>query len=209
MSPERKTTRPRARRRDADVLAAATKVFYDRGYEGASVQDVADELGILKGSLYHYIRTKEDLLFRLFEDVHEQVDEILDDLEAEDIEDPLTRLSEYIRRQVDYNLANLERIAIYYHDMGSLTGARLEEVAKARRRHDRFVTRCIRDAQERGLSDPEVDPRVVSPCIFASIIWTYRWYKPNGRLSRARVAESVADFALRGVARSESTVASG
>jgi AcrR family transcriptional regulator len=209
MSPERKTSaRPRARRRDADVLAAATKVFYDRGYEGASVQDVADELGILKGSLYHYIRTKEDLLFRLFEDVHEQVDAILDALEAEDIEDPLNRLSEYVRRQVDYNLANLERIAIYYHDMGSLTGARFDEVSKARRRHDRFVTRCIREAQQAGLTDPDLDPRVLSPCIFASIIWTYRWYKPNGRLSRAKVAETVADFALRGVSGSVSGVAS-
>ena len=42
-------------------------MFYERGYSDATVQDIADALGILKGSLYHYIETKEDLLFRLLE----------------------------------------------------------------------------------------------------------------------------------------------
>ncbi len=51
--------RPR-KRRDQEVIDAAAKVFYERGFADASVQDVADELGILKGSLYHYIETKED-----------------------------------------------------------------------------------------------------------------------------------------------------
>jgi TetR/AcrR family transcriptional regulator, cholesterol catabolism regulator len=49
--------RPR-KRRDQEVIDAAAKVFYERGFADASVQDVADELGILKGSLYHYIETK-------------------------------------------------------------------------------------------------------------------------------------------------------
>src|SRR5690242_13433489 len=50
--------RRKTKKRDREVLDTAARVFYERGYSDASVQDVADELGILKGSLYHYIKTK-------------------------------------------------------------------------------------------------------------------------------------------------------
>ena len=53
------------RRREREVLDVAARLFHERGYADTSVQDIADELGILKGSLYHYIEVKEDLLFRL------------------------------------------------------------------------------------------------------------------------------------------------
>src|SRR4026207_1251516 len=84
------------KKRDRGVLAGAARVFYERGYSDASVQDVADELGILKGSLYHYIDTKEDLLFRLLEEVHVDVQRILEEVEALDGLDPLARLHEYV-----------------------------------------------------------------------------------------------------------------
>ena len=80
------------KRRDREVIDAAAKVFYRRGYADASVQDIADELGILKGSLYHYIDTKEDLLFRLLSETHDDVHAILDEVaEMPDLE-PLERL---------------------------------------------------------------------------------------------------------------------
>ena len=56
------------RNRSQDVLEAAVRVFHKKGYASSSIQDIADEVGVLKGSLYHYIDSKEDLLARLFED---------------------------------------------------------------------------------------------------------------------------------------------
>src|SRR4051794_33402240 len=173
--------RPR-RKRDEEVLDAAAKVFAERGYSEASVQDVADELGILKGSLYHYIRTKEDLLFWLLEDVHRDVEEILEEVaEAEGL-DPIERIALYVRRQVLYNLDNLERISIYYHDMERLSADRLESIVGRRRAHERFIAGLIRDGQAQGLADTSLDPRVLANCLFGTIIWTYRWYRPNGRV---------------------------
>ena len=71
-------------RRDQEVLSAAARVFHARGYADASVQHVADELGILKGSLYHYISSKEELLYRLLDETHEEVSRILDEVAASD-----------------------------------------------------------------------------------------------------------------------------
>src|SRR4051795_5669835 len=125
-----------AKKRDEEVLDAAARVFARRGYADASVQDVADELGILKGSLYHYIKMKEDLLFWLLEAVHRDVEEILEEVEAAQGLAPLDRLALYVRKQVLYNLDNLERISIYYHDVEALSEERLQTIVGRRRTHE-------------------------------------------------------------------------
>ena len=189
----------RTRKRDADVLAAATRVFARRGYADSSVQDVADELGILKGSLYHYIKSKEDLLYWLLEAVHSDVEDIRLQVVAAEGLNPIERISLYVTEQVLYNLANLERISIYYHDLEALSGDRLKEILGRRRAHERFIAGLIREAQALGLADQALDPRVITNCVFATIIWTYRWYKPGGRMSAQSVADQCARFTLHGV----------
>ena len=189
----------RRKRRNREVVDAAAKVFLARGYADASVQDVADELGILKGSLYYYISTKEDLLFWLLEEVHEDVHRILEEVEALDGLDPLARLHEYVRRQVEYNASNLAKISVYYHDIEQLGDERREDIKGRRSAHERFVMTMIKDAQGRKEIDPGADPRVLANCVFAVIIWIYRWYRPGGRVKRDELASLLADFAVGGL----------
>ena len=189
----------RRKRRNREVVDAAAKVFLARGYADASVQDVADELGILKGSLYYYISTKEDLLFWLLEEVHVDVQRILEEVEALDGLDPLARLHEYVRRQVEYNASNLAKISVYYHDIEQLGDERREDIKGRRKAHERFVTTMIKDAQARKEVDPGADPRVLANCVFAVIIWIYRWYRPGGRVKRDELASLLADFAVGGL----------
>src|SRR3954463_11841233 len=92
------------KRRDEEVLDAAARVFARRGYSDASVQDVADELGILKGSLYHYISTKEDLLFWLLEGVQADFDAVLAEVSDTEGLSPVDQLALYVRSHVAYNL---------------------------------------------------------------------------------------------------------
>lgn len=181
------------------MLAAAIQVFYERGYSDATVQDIANALGILKGSVYHYIDTKEDLLLRLLEAVHVDVGKLLEEVMADPDLDPLGRLELYVRRQVTYNLANIELITVYYHDIDRLSPDRLAPIVAQRHEHERFVTKMIEDAQAAGEADPELDARLLRNCVFATVIWTYRWYKPRGRASKDKIADVCCAFALRGV----------
>ncbi len=190
--------RPR-KRRDQEVIDAAAKVFYERGFADASVQDVADELGILKGSLYHYIETKEDLLFRLLEELHDEVQAILEEVAAVEGLDPLQRLELYIRKQVLFNLENLPRVAVYYNDYERLSPDRRAQIVARRRVHERYVTEVIEEAQRAGEANPELDARLLSNFIHGAFIWTYRWYHPGGKVSREKVADTCAEFSLRGV----------
>ncbi len=209
MAPRRTATPPRkgregangvggGRRRDQEVLDAAAKVFHDRGYADASVQHIADELGILKGSLYHYIDSKEDLLFRILEESHLEVESILADVRAMEAE-PLAKLHEYTRRQVEYTSRNLAKMAIYYHDVDKLSDDRRKALYKRRRVHEQFVVDCITAAQEAGDANAAHDPRLTANYLFGSMIWVYRWYRPGGKTKPAQVAAQCADFVVAGV----------
>jgi AcrR family transcriptional regulator len=195
--------RPRGRasgpRRDQEVLDAAAKVFHSRGYADASVQHVADELGILKGSLYHYIDSKEDLLFRLLKESHDEVEAILVEVVALEGLAPLDRLREYVARQVEYTTRNLEKMVIYYHDVDQLSPRRRNELMRKRNVHDQFVVDLIEQAQARGEVDRSVDARLAANFMFGSMIWIYRWYKPRGRVRPAQLAQSCADFVMQGL----------
>ena len=190
--------RPR-KRRDQEVIDAATKVFYERGFAEASVQDVADELGILKGSLYYYIETKEDLLFGLLEELHDEVQALLEEVAAVEDLGPLQRLELYVRKQVLFNLENLPRVTVYYNDYERLSPDRRAQIVARRRVHERYVTEVIEEAQRAGEANPELDARLLSNFIHGAFIWTYRWYHPGGKVSREKIADTCAEFALRGV----------
>ena len=191
--------RPR-RKRDDEVVAAAAKVFHERGYSAATVQDIADELGILKGSLYHYIETKEDLLFRLFEQVHKDVEAILEEVVAVEGLDPLERIRLYVRRQIAHNLHDLERISIYYHELERLGPDRRKAVIGWRRRHDRFLADLIREAQDAGQADPSIDAGLLAKCAFATIIWPYRWFRAGQGDTPESIADRCTEFVMHGVA---------
>jgi AcrR family transcriptional regulator len=187
------------RKRDEEVVAAAAKVFYERGYSAATVQDIADELGILKGSLYHYIKTKEDLLFRIFEEVHKEVEAILEDVLAVEALNPLERIELYVRRIVVHNLNDLIRISIYYHELDRLSEERRRAVMGWRRRHDRFMRDLIRQAQEDGLADASVDAGMLANCVFATVIWPYRWFHAGSKDTPESIADTCTAFVSQGV----------
>lgn len=199
------------RRRDAEVLAAATKVFHEKTYPEASVQDVADELGILKGSLYHYIKTKEDLLVWLCEDVHDDLDAFLAEVEAMEAEEerPLELLDAYVRRHVTFSTGNLARVAVYHHDYDQLSPERCKELQPRRRRHDQYVAGLIARAQERGEISRDEEPRVLSQIVFSVLTGVYRWYRPGGRLKPAALADLCVDFIRCGLAAGEDDAAAG
>lgn len=184
--------------RDAEVLATAARVFHDRGYASSSVQVIADELGILKGSLYYYTKSKEELLYRIIQTVYDDLQVILDEVQASSLP-PLEKLREYVYRQARYATENITGIAIYYRDADQLSAERRDSITESRRRHQRFVRELIVEGQAGGVIVAEEDPVVLADLIFGSFIWTYRWFDPAGKRSSEAVARAAADFAVRAV----------
>jgi len=193
------TRRGSGTKRRKDILAAATALFYTQGYADTSVEDVAKAVGVLKGSLYYYIDSKEDLLVRILEDVHEQVSEILAEVVARTDLMPLERLALYVRLQVEYNARNVRRIGVYYHEFRRLSGARLTNIRRQRREHEQFLVDLLDEAVAAGEIHPELDTDLAARATFATIIWPYTWYRADGPISAREIADFCVDFVLNGV----------
>jgi AcrR family transcriptional regulator len=187
-----------SKKRQREIIDAAADIFHRKGYSDTSVQDVADAVGILKGSLYYYIDSKEDLLFRMLLEVHEDAKAVVTETAALELP-PLERLRIYVQRHVEYNASNLAKIAVYYHDFGLLTPKRKKAIMGQRKFYETFVRGLIVEAQERGEVDAEVDPIVVSNAIFGLVNWIYTWYNPKGSITPEYLGELYAEVAVSGI----------
>src|SRR3979409_285251 len=107
--------KPKKRNREAEVIDSAVEVFFDKGYSAASIQDVADRVGVLKGSLYYYIDSKEDLLSRIVDDVHRESTEILEAVQALDVP-AIEAVRIYIEKHVGWYLSNVKEVSVFFRE---------------------------------------------------------------------------------------------
>jgi AcrR family transcriptional regulator len=188
-----------AAKRQDEIIDAAIDMFHARSYAETSVEDVANAVGILKGSLYYYIDSKEDLLFRILDDVHVDVEKILEDALGRADLPPLERLALYVSEQVKYNAKNLKKVSIYYHDIDQLSGARLDGIKARRKQVENHVVGLLREAQQAGEIDADVDVRLAANCTFAPVVWMYTWYRPGGKITPIQLGEFCANFVINGL----------
>lgn len=182
-----------------ELLQVATEVFYEKGYDAASLQDIADRLGMLKGSLYYYIRTKEDLLYEVINDQFQQGLANIQSL-ASQPGDPVERLYNIIVGHIDYTCRRLTGTAVLLHELDSLSADRQKSILGGEDAYRSVFVDLIRQGQERGLIRAEVDPRLASLSILGSLNWLYRWFRPGGEFSGRQIGSHFADMNVRGIA---------
>ena len=195
---ERRTDPAASKKREREIIEAAAEIFHRKGYSETSVQDIADAVGILKGSLYYYIDSKEDLLFRMLLEVHEDAKGIVEETAALDAP-PLERLRVYVRRHVEYNANNLAKIAVFYHDFALQTPKRKKAILQDRKFYEDFVRGLIEEAQERGEVDQSVDPTLIANAIFGVANWIYTWYQPTGSVNADYLGKLYAELVVSGI----------
>ncbi|HWK29585.1 MAG TPA: TetR/AcrR family transcriptional regulator [Solirubrobacter sp.] len=177
------------------MLKAAADIFRRKGYDATSLQDIADAVGIQKGSLYHYIDTKEDLLFAIIKDTHDRT--LKGNSRWRTIEgDALARLRVFIEDHARVSMKHGRSTSIYFRDARALSRARRDEIMTARDEYESALRSLIEQAQAEGTVNPKLNPRLATFAIFGMINWLYQWYRPSGALSPDTIARSLADQAL-------------
>jgi AcrR family transcriptional regulator len=186
------------RNRSQDVLDAAIRVFHMKGYASASIQDVAAEVGVLKGSLYHYIDSKEDLLARIFEDSAGHFTEMLDEASGLD-ERPVERLRSFARSCSLWYLRNIERVAIYATEWQYLTGKRRKDVMKIRETYEQRLAGLIGEVVEAGEAVPDLDVNFATYFIFGALNGLPDWYRRRGPDPAEKIADAYANLIVNTV----------
>jgi AcrR family transcriptional regulator len=182
-----------------EVLEAAAAVFHEKGYQAARIEDIAARVGILKGSLYYYITSKEDLLFEILQDVHQQGLRNLERIDAAP-GTPLQKIRAFVTVHVTHNAENLVKMAVFFHDFRSLSPDKSEIIVAERDLYDQHLRKLIASAQGDGSVCPDLDPKLTSIEILGMMNWIYHWYRPGGNLSVSALADSMADFVVAGIA---------
>jgi AcrR family transcriptional regulator len=188
------------RNRDEEIVAAAIQVFSHKGYAAASLQDVADAVGLLKGSLYHYISSKESLLYRIFQESHEEAFGLMTRINELGLS-PDARLREFVRQLTLFYAQNRERASLYFGEWRHLTGVDHETVMEQRREFELYVRHILEDAHEQGLTRDGLDVKLATRYLLTAVNGVVIWYRPAGDLPAPQIAEQIADMACAAVLR--------
>ena len=184
------------RNREDEVMEAAVAVFSEKGYAAASLQDVADRVGLLKGSLYHYISSKESLLFRIFDEAHSQALILMAEVDEQKLP-PDRKLWAYVERLSLWYLGNRERASLYFTEWRYLTGEYETAVRAQRREFELYLRDMLIEAREAGLTRADLDARISSAYILSAVNSVPIWYRPGGPLKPAELARQVAELSYQ------------
>jgi len=187
--------------REEQVRAAALRLFKEKGYHATSMRDIAAAVGINKGSLYSYIKSKEDLLIPVFEQAQgvltSQIEQICADANLSATE----RLKRAIHAHVIAVADNLDILTVYLSEWRQLATESLATNRDQRARYAFLFHEILRD----GIASGEfrrMDTSIVMLGMIGMCNYLFRWYRPEGRLNPDQVADELIEMVMQGVAAS-------
>jgi AcrR family transcriptional regulator len=192
------------------IYYAAAKIFCDKGYDATSMSDIAEAVGITKAGIYHYVKSKQDLLFAIMNFGMDRLETYVIS-PARAITDPEQRL-----RSVIHNHAILiiegsapegySPLTVLNDEMAGLTPLHRRKVQQRKRAYLDLLRDTLRQWREEGkLKD--VDITVASFSLFGMLLWLSRWYHPDGKLTGEEVANEIEKLALGGMLRPHARLA--
>lgn len=187
------TTRPR----EVELHRTATRLFRERGFHATSMQDLAEALGMNRGSLYHYIQSKDDLLWAIvdggFRTLEERVLPLLDG-DAPGVE----RLRAAVAAHLEVAAEHRDELTLLQMERRALPPERLAEIIRRRDAYEAAFRRAIRDGVAAGELRP-FDERLGSIALLSMCNWFTQWYRPDGPLAPAEIAEAFTGLYLDGL----------
>ncbi|MCW2993095.1 MAG: hypothetical protein JWQ18_590 [Conexibacter sp.] len=205
---ERTGRNARNLKRTAEIVSAAIAIFSDKGYANTSMQDIAESVGMLKGSLYHFIDSKEDLLFRACSQVYERSAPILD-ATIEPGGTPLEAIGRYVRLHTRFTLDNAQLIGVYYREFRHCSAEHQRVIRDQRKVFEDFIIDLIEQARLAGEIPGEVSSRGVAMYILGAMNWIYLWYRPDQDLIDAdELPETYARLTVAALSQGRSSIGS-
>jgi AcrR family transcriptional regulator len=178
------------------VLAVAVEVFNERGYDGTSMRELSERLGIAKSAIYHHVTGKEELLRLALDRALTGLSAVAD--RARVLPAPaIERLEYLVRGSVEVLEAESPYVTLLLRVRGNTT---VERAALDRRRaFDRFVADLVGAAQRDGDIDPDRDALITARLLFGLVNSIVEWYRPTRRAGAQPLADAVCAMAFDGL----------
>jgi AcrR family transcriptional regulator len=180
------------------LLAEATRLFAERGYDRTSVQEIVEAAGVTKGALYHYFGSKDDLLHEIYGRVLRLQTDRLNAIAARST--PVReRLAEAAADVVVTSIQNLDDTKIFFRSMHQLSPEKQKAVRAERRHYHETFRSLVEEGQRDGHFRPEPRPDLVVDFFFGSVHHLGTWYHADGPLAAEQVASEFSDLLLHSV----------
>jgi AcrR family transcriptional regulator len=180
------------------LLAEATRLFAEKGFDGTSVQEIVESAGVTKGAMYHYFSSKDDLLYEIY---HRLLGMQMSRLVriADGAGSAEERLHGAAVDVLETSFRHLDELTVFFRSLHLLPAEKRKTVRAERRLyHERFRS-LIEEGQQEGAFRADVPADVVVQYFFGSVHQVSTWYHPDGPMSAETVSEYYVSLLLDGL----------
>ncbi|HWR13652.1 MAG TPA: TetR/AcrR family transcriptional regulator [Terriglobales bacterium] len=189
----------RFEQRLGEILDHATDVFYEKGYDAASMRDLSRATGMSLAGLYYYFESKERLLYLIQKHTFETVVRNLKQ-KLELINDPEKKVEVFIHNHLEYFLANRKAMTVLSHEDETLKNEFGTEIQAIKREYYRIGTQIVEELRaEYGERFGAVNTRTAVVTLFGMINWIYTWHNPRVDGDANALTQQMSQIFLRGV----------
>src|SRR5678815_5560665 len=179
------------------ILRTAARIFAEKSYHSTSMRDISRATNVSLAGLYHYCKSKEELLFLIQDNCFGRVLERLEQ-RLEGVEDPIAKLGIFIENHLSFFAANMSEMKVLSHEAESLRGDLYAHVSTRKDKYTKLARLILREVQTSRESEESVDLTVATYALFGMMNWIYNWYDPHGKLNVNDLASNVMKLFLNG-----------
>jgi TetR/AcrR family transcriptional regulator, cholesterol catabolism regulator len=195
------TAQEKSKRKKELLTRRAAQLFLKHGYEKTTTNDIAKAIGVKGPSVYHYFKSKEEIVLAIFH----KVDEIFEEKiikEAQKAANSEEKLRVIVRNSLESIFKLGGEFPFLMFDQPPVKKYAANRKKKSRRVVN-FARGIIEDiVRERDLKDP-IDSTVAVYSLIALSVWPYKWFNPKGKMSLEELADSITRFFLQGLCGKE------
>jgi AcrR family transcriptional regulator len=179
------------------ILRNAARIFAEKNYHSTTMRDISRATNVSLAGLYHYCKSKEELLYLIQDNCFGRVLERLEE-RLREVEDPLGRLRIFIENHLSFFAANMAEMKILSHEAESLAGDLHRHVSTKKDKYTKLARRILKDIQQAEGLDQQIDLTVATYALFGMMNWIYNWYDPRGKLKVSELVDNVTRLFLNG-----------
>jgi len=179
------------------ILRTSARIFAEKSYHSTSMRDISRATGVSLAGLYHYCKSKEELLFLIQDHCFGRVLERFEE-RIQGIDDPFEKLRIFIDNHLSFFAANMAEMKVLSHEAESLAGDLHKHVSSKKERYAKLARKILREIQDRDSKGARIDLTVATYALFGMMNWIYNWYDPRGKLPVSELVTNIMRLFVNG-----------
>ncbi len=185
-----------------EILDIAARLFREKGFKATSIQDISQRLGLEKGAIYYWVKSKDEILHQLIEHEGKLFLKMIHSILEKNIP-PDYKLHEFIKNHIKIMTSNIDKATVFFSEYKALPEKWKKKVIEFRDEYESILRKIIKECQNEGKVRKDIDPKIIGFAILGMINWVYHWFSETGKLSADEVAEKFCEIIMRGIESKE------